>query len=72
MNISVEPDFRHKGIAKEILKKILQFLQVQKITLVSLHTSEMGKNLYSKIGFKFTNEMRLKMPEINKNYLNLE
>lgn len=72
MNISVEPDFRQQGIAKKILKEILQFLQEQEITLASLHSSEMGKILYEKSGFKTTNEMKIKVPEINWNYLELD
>lgn len=72
MDISVEPDFRHQGIAKKILKEILQYLKDQKITLASLHASEMGKSLYEKTGFKPTNEMRLKFSDINQNYLDLD
>ena len=72
MDISVEPDFRKQGIAKEILKRILMYLKDKNITLVSLHASEMGKSLYEKSGFRPTNEMRLKMAELNKSYLNIE
>ena len=69
MNISVEPEYRNQGIAKELLKTILFYIKDKNITLVSLHASEMGKNLYEKVGFKPTNEMRLKLDSIDINRL---
>lgn len=72
MDISVEPNYRNQGIAKEILKHILMFLKNNNITLVSLHASEMGKSMYEKSGFKPTNEMRLEIAELNKSYIYLD
>ncbi len=69
MNISVEPNFRKRGIAKKILREILSFLKDQNISVVSLHASKMGKELYEKAGFNPTNEMRVKISEINEEYL---
>ena len=69
MNMSVDPDFRKQGIDDAVLKTILIHIKNNAITLVSLHASEMGKNLYEKVGFTPTNEMRLKLDSIDINQL---
>ena len=71
MNISVDPEFRHQGVAKEILKTILLYLKINNITVSTLHASEMGKSLYEKTGYKPTNEMRLQLADLNKSYLDI-
>ena len=65
MNISVEPSYRNKGIGKQILKEILIYLRKIEITLVSLHASKMGKNVYKRVGFEETNEMRINLSKID-------
>ena len=71
MNISVDPEFRHQGVAKEILKIILTYLKNNNITVSTLHASEMGKSLYEKAGYIPTNEMRLQLADLNKSYLDI-
>lgn len=65
MNMSVYPDYRNQGIAKEIFKHILIFLKEQNIVTASLHATDMGRKLYEKFGFASTNEMRLNLTTID-------
>ena len=61
MNMSVEPEFRKQGIAKELFKTILLFLKENNIVMSSLHATDMGRKLYEKFGFSSTNEMRVNL-----------
>ena len=59
MNMYTRPEWRRQGIATAILRAILEHLQAQDITLVSLHASPDGQGIYERHGFEPTNEMRL-------------
>lgn len=60
MNMYTLPEWRKKGIASKLLKEILDFLRKKEITVISLHTTEIGRNTYEEIGFILTNnEMKL-------------
>ncbi|WP_455464363.1 GNAT family N-acetyltransferase [Candidatus Hodarchaeum mangrovi] len=61
MNLAVYPSFQNQGIATKLLKICFEWLKEQDIRLVSLHASEEGKSLYMNLGFKDSNEMRLKL-----------
>ena len=65
MNMSVNPEYRRQGIAKDIFKAILIHLEENKIATASLHPTEMGRSLYEKFGFTNANEMRLKLSNID-------
>ena len=47
--VLVHPDFRRKGIGKDLMKHALKYLQSQK--LVGLDATESGRPLYEKLGF---------------------
>ena len=51
MNMFTLPKWRNKGIASKILVEILNFLEEEGITLISLHTTKIGRRVYEKIGF---------------------
>jgi GNAT superfamily N-acetyltransferase len=60
LNVYTEPEFRHRGIARRIMVTILGWLEEQGFPSVSLHASDEGRHLYEELGFKATNEMRLR------------
>ncbi len=58
MNMYTIPSFRRKGIGTELLKKLIEEVRKRSIRKVRLITSEYGKQLYEKNGFKYNeNEM---------------
>jgi len=58
INVFTEPEWRRKGIAKLLLKRIIEWSQEQEIDRLVLHASEYGRALYEQLGFVQTNEMR--------------
>jgi GNAT superfamily N-acetyltransferase len=62
LNIYTVPQFRKKGIAGKIFEKLLAEAKRRKVDFISLHTTEAGKSLYEKFGFKTKqNEMILSL-----------
>jgi GNAT superfamily N-acetyltransferase len=60
MNMYTLPNYRRKGIGTELLKRVIEEARKREIRKVRLVTSEDGKYLYKKNGFKFNkNEMCL-------------
>jgi GNAT superfamily N-acetyltransferase len=60
LNVYTELEFRRRGIARQIMGAILVWVREQGFRSVNLHASEEGRQLYEKLGFTATNEMRLK------------
>jgi GNAT superfamily N-acetyltransferase len=60
LNVYTEPEFRHREIARRIMMTILGWLKDQGFLSVALHASDEGRPLYEDLGFKATNEMRLR------------
>jgi GNAT superfamily N-acetyltransferase len=58
-NVYTEPDFRHRGIARQIMETIVAWCRAEGFHAISLHASEFGRPLYESMGFRQTNEMRL-------------
>jgi ribosomal protein S18 acetylase RimI-like enzyme len=61
LNIYVVPEFRRKGFAKAITKSLIEWCRQNGFQSVALHASEEGRSLYEGLGFKSTNEMRLRL-----------
>jgi GNAT superfamily N-acetyltransferase len=61
LNVYTEPEFRRRGIARQIMLTILAWVKEQGLRSVNLHASDEGRQLYEKLGFAATNEMRLKL-----------
>src|SRR6185437_2080992 len=59
LNVYVDPAFRGRGLAKELLKIAMNDAKRRGIKVMSLHASEFGRPLYERNGFKSTNEMIL-------------
>jgi GNAT superfamily N-acetyltransferase len=60
LNVYTEPEFRRRGIARQIMLAILDWVKAQGLLSVNLHASDEGRPLYEKLGFEPSNEMRLR------------
>jgi GNAT superfamily N-acetyltransferase len=60
LNVFTEPEFRKRGIARQVMMVILAWVKQEGFRAVNLHASPEGRGLYEKLGFTPTNEMRLK------------
>lgn len=58
-NMYVVPEFRRRGIAREIMRTLINWCRAQGFHSVNLHASADGRRLYEELGFEATNEMRL-------------
>src|SRR5690242_1950801 len=59
LNIYTEPEHRHRGVAKRIMRTTTDWCRAEGFVYVSLHSSQFGRRLYEQLGFQPTNEMRL-------------
>jgi GNAT superfamily N-acetyltransferase len=59
LSMYTEPDFRRRGVASMVVKEAIEWCRKNKYERLMLHASEMGRKVYSKLGFKRTREMRL-------------
>ncbi len=60
-NVYVEPRFRRQGLARRLMKIMIEWCREQGFGVVTLHASSAGRSLYESMGFKPTSEMRLKL-----------
>ncbi|MGA7413122.1 MAG: GNAT family N-acetyltransferase [Bryobacteraceae bacterium] len=61
LNIYVEPSFRRRGFARTIIESLIRWCRNEGFQSVALHASEHGRSLYESLGFRSTNEMRLRI-----------
>ena len=61
LNVYTEPEYRRRGIARQIMEIILAWCRQEGFARVSLHASEHGRPLYESLGFEDSNEMRLNL-----------
>ncbi len=59
LNVYTEQEFRRRGIARQVMETILDWIKAYGLKSMNLHASEEGRALYQKLGFSPTNEMRL-------------
>ena len=64
MNLVTVPPYRRRGIARRVMRAMLQWLMDHGIQVIALHASEGGRPLYQELGFAPSNEMRLKINEL--------
>ena len=64
LNVYTELEFRRRGVARQVMQAILEWIKVHGLASVNLHASEEGRYLYESMGFKPTNEMRLRFADI--------
>ena len=53
-NLYTTPPFRRNGIAKEIIKLLIDDAKERSCERILLNTSELGEPLYKEIGFDFS------------------
>lgn len=58
-NVYVVPEYRRRGIAREIMHALIDWCRAQGFDSVNLHASADGRSLYEQLGFEAANEMRL-------------
>lgn len=61
LNVYTEPEYRRRGIARQIMQTIVTWCKQQGFARVTLHASEQGRHLYESLGFTDSNEMRLNL-----------
>jgi GNAT superfamily N-acetyltransferase len=61
LNVYTEPEYRRRGLARSLMVAALDWCRSNAIDLVILHASPEGRSLYESLGFKASNEMRLKL-----------
>src|SRR5580704_7667181 len=59
LNVYTNPDSRRQGLARRLMQVALEWCRVNRIRAVILHSSNEGRPLYEKLGFRSTNEMRI-------------
>ena len=59
-NVYTEPEWRRRGLAALLIKRILDWTREQGIDSVVLHASDAGRAVYERLGFIQTNEMRFR------------
>lgn len=64
-NVFTEPDFRRRGIARQLMNTVMAWCRANEIRVIALHASDDGRALYASLGFEPTNEMRILLPTSN-------
>jgi GNAT superfamily N-acetyltransferase len=60
MNVYVEKRWRRKGVAALLMERVVAHARAAGLKVISLHASDEGRPLYTRLGFVPTNEMRLR------------
>jgi len=58
VNVYTEPEWRRRGIARELVVVLMQWAAEAGADQLVLHASDAGRPLYASLGFAATNEMR--------------
>jgi GNAT superfamily N-acetyltransferase len=64
LNVYTELEFRRRGVARQVMQVILDWIKTRGLASVNLHASDQGRYLYESMGFKPTNEMRMSLADI--------
>jgi ribosomal protein S18 acetylase RimI-like enzyme len=65
LNVFVEPEFRKRGLAHELLKQCMAEARRRRIRVITLHSSDAGRRVYEGLGFHATSEMLYAEPATN-------
>src|SRR5262249_27848829 len=58
INVFTEPNWRRRGVAELLLRRLIDWAKEQCIDRIVLHASKDGRVLYERLGFIASNEMR--------------
>jgi GNAT superfamily N-acetyltransferase len=61
LNVYTNPEYRLRGLAREIMQTMIDWCKREGFARVTLHASDDGLHLYESLGFEPSNEMRLKL-----------
>jgi len=61
LNVYTAPEFRRRGLARELMEVIVRWCRENSVDTVILHASLDGRALYESMGFEATNEMRISL-----------
>ncbi len=61
LNFYVEPGFRGRGLAYELLQRAVEEARGRGVKVVSLHASKFGRPIYERNGFEASTEMMLRL-----------
>jgi GNAT superfamily N-acetyltransferase len=61
LNVYTYPQYRRRGIARQIMQTIIDWCKRENFARVTLHASPDGRHLYDSLGFEASNEMHLKL-----------
>jgi ribosomal protein S18 acetylase RimI-like enzyme len=59
VNVYTNPEHRRKGLARQMMTRLLDIARENGYPIAQLHASDAGRPLYESIGFSNTNEFRL-------------
>jgi GNAT superfamily N-acetyltransferase len=60
VNVYTDPNHRRRGLARRLMKTMLDWCAIQAIGHVTLAASDEGRPLYEDLGFTPTNDMKLR------------
>lgn len=58
VNVYTHPDHRGKGLAREMMTRLLDIAKEIGCPVTNLHASDAGRHLYESMGFSDTNELQ--------------
>jgi GNAT superfamily N-acetyltransferase len=61
VNVYTEPEYRRRGLARQLMGVLIDWTRQQKLGAVFLHASDAGRALYESLGFVANNEMKLRL-----------
>jgi GNAT superfamily N-acetyltransferase len=61
LNVYTDPNYRRRGIARQLMRTMIDWCRQEGFARVTLHASDDGRHLYETLGFEPSNEMRLKL-----------
>jgi GNAT superfamily N-acetyltransferase len=61
LNVYTDPQYRRRGIARQVMDVILAWCRREGLAEVFLHASHEARPLYESLGFQKGNEMKLKL-----------
>jgi GNAT superfamily N-acetyltransferase len=65
VNVYTEPEWRGRGIARALMRTLMDWAINQGADRIVLHASDQGRPLYTSLGFDSTNEMRWCPPRVD-------
>jgi GNAT superfamily N-acetyltransferase len=59
LNVYTRPESRRNGLARRLMDTAMEWCRVNKLSTVILHASDVGRPLYTSMGFQPSTEMRM-------------